>query len=343
MRILLLLAAACSWLALPAAAKRIHHQNPRAPSATNPLAATITPRDDNATSIVNGTAPEHVSNDTFKHFDCGTKAGHADPDFLKLIGDLHADSVNGTTKRGSLAARASQLSRQSQAISVDAVFHVIQSTAKNGQITQDMPDKQVAAMNTAYAPYGIQFTLKNTTWNVDDKWAVADGTDMDDLKTALRQGTYSTLNIYFHTDLTGGILGTCTLPSDIGPAPVDATSYVADGCNVQASTMPGGTAQGYNSGMTAVHETGHWMGLLHVFEGYACDGDGDFIADTPAQKMQTQGCPVGPPPQDSCPDSEGADNIHNIMDYSTDACYTGFTPNQQARMQTMWGTLRQGK
>jgi hypothetical protein len=28
------------------------------------------------------------------------------------------------------------------------------------------------------------------------------------------------------------------------------------------------------------------------------------------------------------------------MDYSTDACYTGFTAGQTARMQTLWGQYR---
>ena len=38
----------------------------------------------------------------------------------------------------------------------------------------------------------------------------------------------------------------------------------------------------------------------------------------------------------------GVDNIHNYMDYSTDICYTGFSPGQAARMINLWGIYREG-
>jgi hypothetical protein len=71
------------------------------------------------------------------------------------------------------------------------------------------------------------------------------------------------------------------------------------------------------------------------------------------------GCPTS---KDTCPNSgvpagydgtggpnpygpqgySGPDPIHNYMDYSTDACYTGFTPGQGARMLNIWQIYRQG-
>jgi hypothetical protein len=126
-------------------------------------------------------------------------------------------------------------------------------------------------------------------WTTNDAWAVREKDDDEAMKSSLRQGTYKTLNLYFQTDLSGGVLGRCTLPSAIANGKSDHTVYANDSCNINAHTMPSGTLQGYNSGMTAVHETGHWMGLLHTFEGYSCEGPGDYIDDTPMRVRQRMG------------------------------------------------------
>lgn len=44
--------------------------------------------------------------------------------------------------------------------------------------------------------------------------------------------------------------------------------YATDGCNVLAGSMPKAPlpVKGYNLGKTAVHEVGHWFGLLHTFQ-----------------------------------------------------------------------------
>lgn len=278
------------------------------------------------------------SGKTIRHFGCGAKAEHASKHFLETVKKLHHGHKHS---RGGPRAHHKTKKQVPNPISVPTYFHVISSTANNGTITPDMATAQLATLNQVYNQYGISFVLQNVDWTVNDDWAVAAAdTDMDALKAALRQGTYSDLNLYFHTDLAGGNLGTCTLPSQV-PAGSDPSVYVSDGCNVNANTMPNGAMQGYNMGMTAVHETGHWLGLLHTFEGYACSGDGDFIDDTPFEMQSTDGCPATPP-KDSCPTVDGVDPIHNYMDYSTDACYTDFTPGQIARIASMWTQYRAG-
>lgn len=82
--------------------------------------------------------------------------------------------------------------------------------------------------------------------------------------------------------------------------------------------MPGGPVPGYNLGGTAVHEVGHWFGLLHTFQGESCapTDPGDYIDDTKQEAAQTLGCPVG---KDTCPQLPGGgDPVWDYMDYSSD-------------------------
>ncbi|KAF2243334.1 zincin [Trematosphaeria pertusa] len=282
------------------------------------------------------------SNPQPKPFDCGTDTAHASEDFLNTIQSLHSNQASGSpAARAALAARDKD---NNSAISVDAVFHIVAKQDKKGDITNDMPQAQLDALNEAYKDYGIQFNLINITWNTNDAWAVGDKDADLEMKKALRQGTYRTLNIYFQTDLSGGVLGRCTLPSNIANGKSDTSVYANDGCNVNANTMPDGAMDGYNRGKTAVHETGHWLGLLHTFEGNSCDGPGDYIDDTPMEKESTDGCPTNPP-KSTCPQQPGSDKndpIHNFMDYSTDGCYEGFTAMQHDRMHYMYNMYRDG-
>jgi hypothetical protein len=159
-------------------------------------------------------------------------------------------SAVGSRAPAALTRRAVQ-----NPITINTYFHVITTASAASTITQTMADAQAAALNAAYNPIGITFNLVNTSFTTNDAWAVAEGTAMDDLKSALRRGTYKDLNLYFHSDLTGGILGTCTLPSKVPPG-AHPSLYASDGCNVNAGTMPGGSTQGYNKGGTSIHETG---------------------------------------------------------------------------------------
>jgi Pregnancy-associated plasma protein-A len=80
--------------------------------------------------------------------------------------------------------------------------------------------------------------------------------------------------------------------------------------------------------------------LIHTFEG-GCNGNGDYVADTPAQATPTAGCPTVL--TDTCPSQLGTDPIENYMDYSDDICYTKFTLEQSSRMQALWNIYRSGE
>ncbi|KAL9586605.1 MAG: hypothetical protein Q9212_000800 [Teloschistes hypoglaucus] len=263
--------------------------------------------------------------------------------------------------------------RDAEAIVIDTYFHFVVGNDVSPQYTPDkisqLATTQLDALNVAYAPVNVAFKLQPTSLTVNATWA-ANGDDAA-MKSALRKGTYSALNIYFQSalqypiasgsaadaDPSSFLLGTCAMPNPVtvttcspgsGGTPAQCksitrapTSYTDDGCNVLLASMPGGGLQDYDQGKTAVHEVGHWFGLMHTFQGMTCaSGDaGDYIDDTAQEATSTSGCPAA---KDSCPGSPGLDPINNYMDYSSDVCYTGFTPQQQQRIVDMWGKTRKG-
>lgn len=239
---------------------------------------------------------------------------------------------------------------QAVTIEVQTYFHVI-TDGTDGDISDSVLQLQLKVLNDAYLPYGFSFRLMGTTRTDNAAWYIAGDTSRDQLamKTALRVGDKSTLNVYF-TRLGGGsILGYATLPSDYESEPMD------DGVVIQSQSLPGGTLDSYSGGKTLVHETGHWLGLYHTFDtdlGFfqiinfflslvrirnGCNTIGDGVSDTPSQRSATSGCPES---RDSCPFRPGLDPINNYMDYSDDSCLREFTPGQKDRMVAMWNEYR---
>lgn len=202
-----------------------------------------------------------------------------------------------------------------------------------------VPDSQIQAqidvLNQDYTGTGLSFKLENTTRTLNATWfddVTPDNDLQTSMKNALRKGNVSTLNLYtvgFNSPDARGLLGYSTFPVDYASDPMN------DGVVILYSSLPGGSMTNFSLGRSATHEVGHWLGLYHPFQG-GCDGNGDFVDDTPAEAYPASGCPIS---RDTCA-SPGLDPVQNYMDYSNDACMNNFTPGQIARFQSQISTYR---
>ena len=165
----------------------------------------------------------------------------------------------------------------------------------------------------------------------------------DDIDGVLKPSTYWNPDKYYNIwvvdindpSIGGQLLGYAQFPglSNLPGIPTDSPAstdgvviyYKAFG-SADKGTFPV-LQSPYNLGRTLSHETGHWLGLRHIWGDANC-GD-DFCADTPTQASASSGCQVG---RVSC----GTTNmVQNYMDYSNDACFNIFTLNQKDRIRAV--------
>jgi hypothetical protein len=124
----------------------------------------------------------------------------------------------------------------------------------------------------------------------------------------------------------------CNLKRVAGYAAVPGSEASKDGIVVDYSVFGTNVSSGYETGKTAVHETGHWLALKHTWGDAYC-GD-DLIGDTPTQGNYTTGCPTGI--RVSCSNGPSGDMYMNYMDYTNDACVNLFTEGQKTRMRALF-------
>lgn len=87
----------------------------------------------------------------------------------------------------------------------------------------------------------------------------------------------------------------------------------------------------YDKGRTLTHETGHWLGLRHIWGDGACATD--YVDDTPTAHGKNTGCPIN---RLSC-DNVNFEMVQNYMDYTDNTCMNIFTQGQKARMVAVMG------
>lgn len=230
---------------------------------------------------------------------------------------------------------------------IQVVFHLIERTdGVTGVLSDEMIQSQIDILNEDFQGLigtpgeggfnsGIEFVLArfdpdgNPTTGIDRVVSDAFFTDPydspNDMKLALAWDTNRYLNIYSN-DCAGFLLGYATFPAYEAGGPEDGVVVLWESVG---RNSPGGPP--YDQGRTLSHEIGHYLGLLHTFEGGCATGynQGDLLADTPPEADANYDCNPNTP--SGC--GSGLSPITNYMDYSTDVCMDNFSAEQSNRMR----------
>ncbi len=135
---------------------------------------------------------------------------------------------------------------------------------------------------------------------------------------------YKYFNVYVMNDLFGnGVTnnsGFCFYPN----SGMTAAGRARMVYNYSYLGFGGASFNNLEFNQTFTHECGHYLNLLHTFEGTNCSAAGDLCADTPPTAVAGAGC--------NATQCTALINGENYMDYNA-TCYKNFTMDQNTRME----------
>lgn len=242
-------------------------------------------------------------------------------------------------------------------ITIPVVFHILHS---NGP--ENIPDSRIFdqitilnqdfsatnpdvgnVRNSLHAPFAplvadfeIEFALAKRdpqgkcTNGIERIYSTIHSNAIDNVKEIVQWDPSRYLNIWVVSSInSSGAKGTV-----LGFANFPWMSPTKDGIVVIASEVG---YSGNDNGRTLTHEIGHWLGLLHTFQG-GCTYPNDKVDDTPLVKEEFTNTSC-PPTGNSCaldaannPLDTLYDQWENFMDYSH-GCQVMFTKGQKERVE----------
>ncbi|MBI5865006.1 MAG: thrombospondin type 3 repeat-containing protein [Planctomycetes bacterium] len=232
---------------------------------------------------------------------------------------------------------------------IPVVFHIIRaSNGTTGNLTDTRINQQMTVMNAAFRgayqagaiDVRITFALATVdpqgnptngiTRTDNDAWFNALPADNPPYCASLAWDTRHYFNIYTHNllEASGGVLGrVLQFPWEPGAnrGPNDGIMLDYNIVGLNRFARPN------DLGRVCVHESGHYLGLFHTFQGGCgnptnCYTTADLICDTGPQNVIDFAC------QDNASCS-APEPVNNFMNYQEDACWLKFSPEQARRMR----------
>jgi hypothetical protein len=174
-----------------------------------------------------------------------------------------------------------------QNYTIPVYFHVLQYNETYGGLSnRSIVNGFLPVLNKAYQNTPFRFELQQITKTINKKYYNCEKGRIESVfKSELRVGDQSYLNVYICNPNRLGLNGWSSYPPSVDYA------LFYDGVVMQNPEVPG--ASRIESFYSLVHEVGHFLGLLHTFEGgcsaapyYYLEGltiVGDGVHDTPGK------------------------------------------------------------